>query len=383
MKTKGTGMRWIVLTGVLISAVIAGMGRTPAVSGNEAGRSAPGNGIVFSMTNEQITNKVFAYSRASDGKLSFLGSYPTMGGGTGADLNSQGALLLLPIQKLLYVVNPKSGTITEFTVSSHGLTFVGLTNTGGKMPTSLGAYGRVIYSLNAAAQTITGFTIGLQGKLAAIPGAMGLLNPAPKSAPVQVSFTPSGKQIVVTQMKANIIDVFPVNANGTVGTAVFQTSNGAGPFGFAFDQNGNLDDTESSNALNGLSSYAIQSDGTLQVLSGSVQDGGMEASHIVDVYVPGLGMQVAYVANAITNAISSYSIQADGTVSLMNPVAAQFAASVKLIDMSLDSSGSYLYALTQKTGTITGFAINPDGSLTKITEGTGLPTKGTWGLAAD
>jgi 6-phosphogluconolactonase len=383
MNVKGTRMAGVAAMLLLAAMVSASRTRPMSLGHNE--RPEAGGGFVFTMTNQTAGNTVYAYARNTNGTLKFLDSFPTMGNGSGADLNSQGALLYLPNDKELFICNAGSQTITSFTMGSGTLTYAGTTSAIGRFPKSLTSFKNVLYVLNQGTlpwPTINGFTMGSKGSLTPIAGATGTLYQASASEPVQVGFTPSGTQIVTTQQKINEIGVFSVNAIGTVEPGVYSTSHDPGPFGFTFDQNGNLDSTEGTNSTNGLSSYAIQSDGSLTVLSGSVQDGGIEASHIVDTYITGLG-EVAYVSNAHTNTISSYSIDSNGTVSLINKAAASLGTLVKAIDMATDSSGSYLYILTQKNGTITGFTINSDASLTQITTVTGLPTTATWGLAAD
>jgi 6-phosphogluconolactonase len=384
------GMRIAGVAGVLLLVAMVSASRTRPMGLERNEPPPPGSGFVFTMTNQTAGNTVFAYARHTDGTLHFLNSFPTMGTGSGADLNSQGALLFLPNDKELFVCNPGSQTITSFTMGTGTLAYAGMTSVmPGRFPKSLTSFNNWLYVLNQGTMpypTINGFSMGSKGSLTPIANATGTLYTGSKTEPVQVSFTPSGTQIVTTQQMVNKIGVFSVNADGTVGLGTFNDSNDPGPFGFTFDQNGNLDSTEGTRGTgggtNGLSSYAIQSAGSLTVLSGSVQDDGKEASHIVDTYITGLG-EVAYVSNASSNTISSYSIASDGTVSLISKAAASLGTLVKAIDMATDSSGSYLYILTQKNGTITGFTINSDASLTNITSVTGLPTTATWGLAAD
>jgi 6-phosphogluconolactonase (cycloisomerase 2 family) len=91
---------------------------------------------------------------------------------------------------------------------------------------------------------------------------------------------------------------------------------------------------------------------------------------------------VAFVAYSGTNNIVTYTVDPIlGSLTLLNDRAVQLRVRVKAIDMVMDASGSYLYLLSQGDGTITGFTINANGSLTKITTVTGLPTVGTWGMA--
>jgi 6-phosphogluconolactonase len=164
-----------------------------------------------------------------------------------------------------------------------------------------------------------------------------------------------------------------------VGTANITPSYGLAPSGFAFDAVGYLDVAEARREA--TSSYQVNSDGSINVVSGSVPDGGREPLHIVE--TQNLSPQVAYVANSISDKIASYTVGSDGTLTLLDSHAASLPRNSKAIDMAMDASGAYLYILTQANGSITGYTINPDASLTKITVVNGLPHKGTWGLAAN
>jgi 6-phosphogluconolactonase len=244
-----------------------------------AGRKPqPAPGLLFAMTNQLVGNQVFTYTRNSDGTLAFLNATSAQGNGTGSDLNSQGALLYLPSSNFLYVVNPRSGNISGFSVAPTGLTFINSIGRGQTFPISLTAFGTTLYALYGKAQNIQGYTINANGTLTAIADATGTLSGGNNLAPSEVAFTPSGTQIVVTEKGGNHIDVFPVNSDGTVGTATINASNGLGPSGFAFDANGFLDVAEAGQTS--TSSYQVNSDGTLTTVSNSVQAPGREPLHV-------------------------------------------------------------------------------------------------------
>src|SRR6185436_6894399 len=76
-------------------------------------------GAVYVQTNETRENRIVAYGRAGDGRLSELGSYPTGGAGDGvAHLTSQGSLVLTGDRRQLIVANAGSGDVSLFDVSS-------------------------------------------------------------------------------------------------------------------------------------------------------------------------------------------------------------------------------------------------------------------------
>ncbi len=63
-------------------------------------------------------------------------------------------------------------------------------------------------------------------------------------------------------------------------------------------------------------------------------------------------------------AISSYRLRDDGTLEVLNPRAGQI--DFRAADITLTGGGRYLYALNAAEGTITGWRIGSDGSLTLV-----------------
>ena len=79
--------------------------------------------------------------------------------------------------------------------------------------------------------------------------------------------------------------------------------------------------------------------------------------------------------------VSSYSLQTDGSISLLNGAASNTSALSRPIDMALSRDGINLYVHQAGTKAIAVFEINPDGSLNKRNRTLGLPI-GAQGLAA-
>ncbi|HET6438560.1 MAG TPA: hypothetical protein VFG59_10895 [Anaeromyxobacter sp.] len=68
-------------------------------------------GAVFTMTDDAATNAVLAFARATDGSLTYSGSFPTGGAGSGggeAVLGSQGSVALSGNGRFLLAVNAGS-----------------------------------------------------------------------------------------------------------------------------------------------------------------------------------------------------------------------------------------------------------------------------------
>ena len=103
-----------------------------------------------------------------------------------------------------------------------------------------------------------------------------------------------------------------------------------------------------------------------------------------------------YVSNAINASISRVELLADGTVNLLEQIAASgvsgfangattgpevFGTTDGFIDLDVTEDGKYLYQLQGLSGAISAYAINADNSLTFVQEASGfLPEVDTQGL---
>jgi len=84
----------------------------------------------------------------------------------------------------------------------------------------------------------------------------------------------------------------------------------------------------------------------------------------------------AYVTNNGSGTISSYRVAPDGSIALLQPVAATTGApgGFGTCDRDLTNDGAYLYAIDVGTRTVNAFAVGADGSLTGIAAYPGLPS---------
>ena len=339
-------------------------------------------GDVYVSTNQLTGNSVLVFHRDAAGMLTFAGSFASGGNGAGTGLGSQGAVVLSDDNRLLFAVNAGSNSISVFGVSGDQLTLLNTVSSGGTLPVSLTVQHNLVYVLNAGGTpNISGFAISpstnqlvpLAGSTQALPGGAG-------AGPAQVSFSPDGSVLVVTEKGTNLIDTFTLNDNGIAQPGVSFASNGTTPFGFAFGHDNVAivsDATGGPAGTSALSSYAVEESGNLVVVTPALGDTQTAACWVV-VHQNG---RFAYTSNTGSGTISSYAISDGGSLALLNAVAASTGTGSSPTDMALSDNSRFLYVLNSGNGTISGFRAQADGSLTPVTSATGLPA-GAAGIAA-
>jgi 6-phosphogluconolactonase (cycloisomerase 2 family) len=174
-------------------------------------------GRVYVLSNKP-ENSVLVFNRASNGSLTFLQEAATQGAGTGATrdpFQSQGSVALSANNKVLLAVNPASSVLTAFRLTEAGLEFGSKVSSGGYFPVSVIVYGRLVYVVNQlGVPNINGYTVGDTGQLVEITGSQCDLAGGPLALPAQVSFTPDGTQLIVTEKGTRLLDIFNVLASG-------------------------------------------------------------------------------------------------------------------------------------------------------------------------
>jgi 6-phosphogluconolactonase (cycloisomerase 2 family) len=348
---------------------------------------------VFVQGNELDGNTIHVLSRGQDGRLSAAGSYPT--GGMGGDqvdaptdsLASQGSLVYDRRSGLLLAVNAGSGTVTSFRVDGHRLTDRRVTSSGGDFPASIAVSGSLAYVMNAGGTgSVQGFRLTAKGlePLRDAHRSLGLDNkkaPLFSSSPGQVAFTPGGRELVVTTKSANTVEVFPVTRDGRPARqAVVNDSAGAVPFAIAFDKAGRMLVAEAKNST--VSTYDVRSDGTLKVVQKSLPNGQDTLC-----WLERAG-DFFYGGNTGNSTVTGYRTDRHGRLALTNDVGVAAPPSAKsqgVIDLAVTEDEEFLYVQNATSGTVDGFRIGRNGSLTKIGTTTGLPSfaeSGMEGIAA-
>ncbi|GIM93683.1 lactonase family protein [Paractinoplanes toevensis] len=398
----------VLAAGLLLTAGGVSTGIASAHENPAGDRPKPAKGgMVFVQSNDPKHNSVLVFKRAADGTLAAAGEYPTGGrGGAQKDnpfdpLASQESLVFDRRNNVMIAVNAGSDSVTAFRVRDGKLTHRRTVKSGGHFPVSIAVSGRTVYVLNAGGTTnITGFRLTHDGlrPLAGSTRTLGITNdavPLFTDSPPQVGFSPDGRHLLVTTKSKNTIEVFAVAEDGHLSAKPVTTkSNGAVPFSFVFDRAGHLIVTEA--AKSGVTSYTLRKDGTLDVITPSVESGQQ-----VLCWIARAG-EFFYGTNPGSSTISLYTVDGKGKVSIGGKdgviapaggpeAVAEVAAAAEAaapdpdaepakapgagpIDLAATADGSLLYVQNTLAGTIEGFRVGPNGELTLVeTETEGLP----------
>ena len=356
--------------------------------------------IVYAMSNDATSNKVFAWRVSQNGALSSIGRFATHGNGTGTaetpgsgpvdgidPLASQGSLTLSPNGHFLFAVNAGSASVSVFRVHGNGeLRLTDVEPTHGTNPVSVTAWGKWVYVANVNdpgagnPSTITGFKFRDDGTLMPIPHSTRGLS-APNARPSQVSIYPDGSQVVVTERETNAISVFSVHRDGTLSDPSVTPSPRPVPFGFDFTNRNVFVVSEAAAgdpAGSSASSFRLHDSAMATVISGGVLNGQM-ASCWTTASPNGTR---AYVSNTLSNTVSTYAVAQNGTLSLRQAAAPTDGAGSAPIDAGISSNGRLFFQLLGGKGTIAVYNTDLHGDLHLIAvRATGLPTLGSQGLA--
>jgi 6-phosphogluconolactonase (cycloisomerase 2 family) len=367
--------KWIRSLVLRCFVAIAGLGLLLAAA-PRAGLARDLPGAVYVLSNQSPENSVLVYGRASDGTLTFSGSFPTggSGAGTGGDpLGSQGSLVLGSGHRLLFAVNAGSNEVSMFAVRGTGLVLLDKEPSGGQMPVSIAVNGFLAYVLNAGGTpNISGFIIDpFRDRLIPLRGSQRPLAGGSSASPAQVSFNNDGNVLIVTEKGTQTIDTYRMNFQGYASQPISHASSGVTPFGFSVINRGFAIVSEAGSGS--ASSYQVHEDGGLNLVSGSVAIGQNAPCWLVTTN----DGRYAYTANAGSQSIGSFSIAPDGVLNLLNPRAAVTTGGP--LDMGMSINSKYLY-VREGTGMLARFRVEQDGSLTAVGSVTGLPA-GAQGIA--
>jgi 6-phosphogluconolactonase len=328
---------------------------------------------VYTQTNDPNGNTIQRFNRTADGSLRPAGTFGTGGVGLATLGGRQGAVALSGDGRSLYAVNAGSDSVSTFRVGHRRTELTGIAPSRGVAPTSLAeARGRVYVLNSGGTPNVVAFRRGFDGALKPIPGGARDLAPGAAGA-AQVSITPDGRSLVVSERLSNRLETLPLDRSGRPGAPVVTPSSGAVPFGFAITHRGTIVVSEAGAST--VSSYRAGAGGALRTVTASL-DVGQGAACWVAVSPSG---RFAYTGNA-SGSIGGFAIDRDGALSAIGTTA--LIPSPR--DLAFDGSGRYLYAVSPGDATtgglVTSYRVGRDGSLTAI--GSAPAAAGITGAAA-
>lgn len=376
----GTAIGVLALAVGLVVA-LSGSASAAVVHRSHTGRGA--GGVVFVQTDNLSGNQVVAYHRAPDGTLSLARVYGTggLGGqlaGSAVDhLASQGSLQYDPLHAAVYAVNAGSNTVTVLAARGDRLFLRQVVGSGGTFPVSIAVHGNLVYVLNALdGGSVQGYRAAF-GRLIPIPGSKRLLGLDPTATPQftntpgQVAFSPDGSQLIVTtKANGNDIDVFSVGASGRLqASPVVNPEPGTVPFAITFDRDDHLVIANAGD--NAVATFALHADGTVTQLD-SVGTGQAATCWVVR------DGRLLFASNAGSANVSGYSTSSSGALTLLG----QTPTDPGTVDAAVASGGRYLYVQAGGTGSVDEFRVSPAGSLTGLGSVTVPGAVGGEGIAA-
>ena len=350
----------------------------PATPGFSQGGVAGG---VFVSTNGLNGNAVVAFARAADGSLSYNGTVATGGtgiGGANDPLASQFAVALSENAKFLVVVNAGSNDVSSFAVDGGSLTLIDRASSGGTRPVSVSVSNGFVYALNTVSNTVGVIAMGPDGSLTALPSLTKALAAGANGA-AEVRANRTGDLLVVSERVSNRLETFAIANDGSLGNPVITPAAGSTPFGFDFTTRGEVVVSEA--ATGSASSYVANADGSLSVVSAAAPTLQRAPCWLI---VSNSG-RFAYTANAGSATVTGFAIDAHGALTRLTDtgLSGDLGAGSQPLDLDMSRNGNFLYVFKNGTGTIGAFSVGGDGSLTPLPDTPGLAARsGYMGLAA-
>jgi hypothetical protein len=365
----------------LLAAAMAG----PAVASADSGHglyTAPEH--VYVDGNTAGTNTIAGFVRNADGSLSALPGSPFAAGGAGLGQGfaSQGAVQFADHGQYLLAVDAGSNQISVLRVGHAGsLTPVAGSPfaSGGVEPNSIALHRGLVYvsNLGSAATgtlpTYAGFYLTPSGRLLPIPDSTVTLPSADNTG--DILFNNDGTKLVGvvvggTAPGSSVINSYRVNWDGTLTAAPGSPypGQGLGAFGSQFSPI-DPDQLFVSNAHNGpglgtVSAFSDSSNGALAPIGDSPFADNQTAPCWLVISHDG---QRLYALNTGSGSVSSYAIAPDGTLTLLasTPLSTP-AGAITGTDVTISNDDSTLYVNEAKNGTTGAFTINADGTVTQL-----------------
>ena len=300
------------------------------------------------------------------------------GAGTGTIVGSQGSLQATDDGRYLLAADAGSNQISVVRVRPDGTLSPAQGSpvaSGGIEPVSIAIHDGLVYVANEGNGTTgsnyTGFRLNSGGHLTPIAGST---IPLPTTAkPGDILFNATGNNLIgievgTTDPSTFLIDSFVVGEDGRVTPAAGSpfAAEAAGPFGSEFSPTdpGHL---YVSNAHGGVgngsvSAFSVTEDGALGSIGASPYTDGQTAPCWVEISHDG---RYLFAVNTGSTTISSYAIQTDGSLVHLSDTTFSSGLGIRPFDARLDAGGNNLYVVDAAIDAVSIFGVD-GGSLTEL-----------------
>ena len=330
-------------------AVVLLLALAAALTFASSAMASSGGGWLYTQTNDPSGNAVQRFDRAADGSLAPAGTFATGGVGLAALGGRQGAVELSGDGRYLYAVNAGSDTVSVFRAGHRHTRLIDTVGSRGVAPTSVDEHRGRVYVLNSGGTPrVAAYWRRADGARKFIAGRE---LAAGAEGAAQVSVTPDGRSLVVSERLSNRLETLPLDRYGRPGAPVVTASNGAVPFGFGITGGGTIVVSEA--GASSVSSYRLGGGGALRTVTASLLV-GQGAACWVAVSPNG---RFAYTGNA-AGGISGFAIARDGSLTRLGTT--NLVPSPR--DLDFDASGRFLHAVSPG-GQVTSYRVRNDGSL--------------------
>jgi hypothetical protein len=362
--------------GSLLAAALGIFGVPAAAS---ASTPSPVVGYTYIDGNTATANTVDGYARHADGSLTALAGSPFAAGGAGlgTGLASQGAIQVTRDDRYLLAVDAGSNQISVLRITAAGVpVLVGQpVSSHGIKPVSVAVSASgLVYAANSGTggSNYTGFRLSPGGTLTPVPGSTYTV---PDSSGLgDVFFNALGDHLIGTRTGTSQIDSFLVLPGGRLLAAPGSpfTGQGLGQLGAEFSPASPselfVSNAHNGNLLGTVSAYRDSLLGQLSPIGSSPYADGQTAPCWVEISHDG---RYLFTVNTGSGNISGYSVNPGGSLTLIGstPITGGGAD----IDARLSPDGRYLLVDGSGMHFVSVFAVN-GGSLTEVpTSPTPLP----------
>ena len=292
----------------------------------------------------------------------------------------------------LYVTNAKAtpGVITAYAIDYQSGALIQLSDSpissGGNNPVTLAASpnGLFLYVINQGTSTVVEFAINPDGTITT-KNTYSVVTGNATSSPTALAIDPAGKFLYVTYQHQTGstgpggLASFPINADGSLGTALAAVALGNNPSGIAIPATGGfvyVIDQESpltSSAHGVLLAYSENtSTGVLTPIVGSYNS-GVAAGTTPSAIAEDPSGHFIYVTDEATNQLYGYTVQTGGApLAMLN---SPFTAGLYPVSIKVDPRGTFVYVANFASSTVSVYVINTaTGALSGASGGAAVAT---------